>query len=173
MRLFSFTPQEIRALLFLLAALLIGSGITIYKRQYLDFAPELVFNRSSSNSLEEKRQSGEASKDTSYRVSEGSLASPIQDLGAQGPGPQSENQSQASEFGISSAQQSPSKRKIDLNSASASELELLPHIGPVLSQRIVDYRKSNGKFQRIEDLMNVSGIGPKTFEKIEDFITVK
>ena len=68
---------------------------------------------------------------------------------------------------------SPLEKKIDLNSASASELELLPQIGPVLSQRIILYRKTKGKFQKIEDLMKVSGIGSKTFEKIKDFITVK
>jgi comEA protein len=173
MRLLSFTPQEIRALLFLLAALLIGSGITLYKRQNLDFAPELVFNRASSNSLEGERLSGQTAKDTSYRISESSLASPIQDLATQSPHPQNKSGSETSELGISSAQQGPSKRKIDLNSASASELELLPHIGPVLSQRIVDYRKSNGDFQKIEDLMKVSGIGPKTFERIKDFVTVE
>ncbi|KPL03415.1 MAG: hypothetical protein AMJ73_07275, partial [candidate division Zixibacteria bacterium SM1_73] len=65
------------------------------------------------------------------------------------------------------------KERIDLNSASASELELLPQIGPILSQRIINYRKTKGKFQRIEDLVKVPGIGPKTFEKIKDFITVK
>jgi comEA protein len=173
MRLFSFTPQEIRALLFLLAALLIGSGITLYKRQNLNFAPELVFSRSSSSSLKEKGQSGEASKDTSCRISESSLALPIQGPATRGPRPKNQSGSETPELGISSAQQNPSKRKIDLNSASASELELLPHIGPVLSQRIVDYRKSNGDFQRIEDLMKVSGIGPKTFERIKDFVTVE
>jgi competence ComEA-like helix-hairpin-helix protein len=173
MHFFGFTPQEIKALLFLLTALLIGSGITIYKRQHSDFAPELVCGRSSLNSLEEERQSGEAFKDTSYRISESSSASPIQDLATQRPRPQDRRRSETPGFGISSAQQNPLTGKIDLNSASASELELLPHIGPVLSQRIVNYRKTKGKFQRIEDLMNVSGIGPKTFERIKDFVTVE
>ena len=65
------------------------------------------------------------------------------------------------------------KKKIDLNSASAYQLELLPGIGPVLSLRIINHRETKGKFQKIEDVMKISGIGPKTFEKIKDLITVK
>ena len=172
MHFFSFTPQEIKALLFLLAAVLIGSGITIYKRQHPDFAPQLVFNRSPSSSLEYKSQSDEASKDTSYPISRSSSATLATDLDIQRPRSQNESQSQVPQSEILSVQQDPSKKKVDLNSASASELQLLPHIGPVLSQRIVNYRKTKGKFQRIEDLMKVSGIGEKTFQRIKNFITV-
>lgn len=172
MRLLSFTPQEIKALLFLLAALLVGSGITIYKRQHPDFAPELVFNRSPSSSSEYGNQSDEASRDTSHPISRSSSAALATDLNVQRPLSQNESQSQVPQSGILPVQRDPSTRKIDLNSASASELELLPHIGPVLSQRIVNYRKTRGKFRRIEDLMRVSGIGEKTFEKIKDLIAV-
>jgi comEA protein len=159
MRFFNFTPQEIKALLFLLVALLVGSGITIYKRHHRSFAPELIFNESSPGSFESQSESNETPKDTSHEISKDSIASPISF-------PQDENR-------LSSVYQNPLKKKIDLNSASASELELLPQIGPVLSQRIINYRKTKGKFQKIEDLMKVSGIGPKTFEKIKDQILVK
>ena len=67
-------------------------------------------------------------------------------------------------------QQSP--QKIDLNRAEPWLLEALPGIGEVLAQRIVDYRSANGPFQRIEDLLKVSGIGEATFENMKDFITV-
>ena len=67
-------------------------------------------------------------------------------------------------------QQSP--KKIDLNRAEPWLLEALPGIGEVLAQRIVDYRSANGPFQRIEDLLKVSGIGEATFENMKDFITV-
>jgi comEA protein len=172
MHFFSFTPQEIKALLFLLTAVLIGSGITIYKRQHPDFAPELVFDQSPSSSLEHKSQSDESSKDSSYPISRSSSATLASDLEVQRPRSQDESQSQIPPSEILSLQQDHLSEKMDLNSASASELELLPHIGPVLSQRIVNYRKTKGKFQRIEDLMKVSGIGEKTFEKIKNFITV-
>jgi competence protein ComEA len=65
-----------------------------------------------------------------------------------------------------------SLQKIDINRAEPWLLEALPGIGEVLAQRIVDYRSENGFFQRIEDLLKVSGIGSATFEKIKDFITV-
>ncbi len=56
---------------------------------------------------------------------------------------------------------------IMINRASVKEYESLDGIGPVLAQRIVTYRKVNGPFAAIEDLMKVSGIGPKTFEKFK------
>ncbi|HOV32653.1 MAG TPA: helix-hairpin-helix domain-containing protein [Candidatus Hydrogenedens sp.] len=60
---------------------------------------------------------------------------------------------------------------IDINHATQQELESLPGIGPVLAQAIISYREIQ-PFQRVEDLLNVSGIGPKRFEKIHPFVTV-
>jgi competence protein ComEA len=65
-----------------------------------------------------------------------------------------------------------SPQKIDINRAGSWLLEALPGIGEILAQRIVDYRSENGPFGRIEDLLEVSGIGEATFENIKDFITV-
>jgi len=62
--------------------------------------------------------------------------------------------------------------RININTASRSELTDLPGIGSSLSERIVAYRESNGPFQRIEELRNVSGIGERRFEAIMDKITV-
>jgi competence protein ComEA len=65
-----------------------------------------------------------------------------------------------------------SPQKIDINRAEPWLLEALPGIGKVTAQAIVNYRTENGPFQRIEDLLEVSGIGKATLENIEDFITV-
>jgi len=64
---------------------------------------------------------------------------------------------------------------ININTASAAELDTLPKIGPTLAQRIIDYREQNGPFQQIEDITNVTGLGDvggPTWDKIKDLITV-
>jgi len=62
--------------------------------------------------------------------------------------------------------------RININTASASELTDLPGIGPVLAGRIIDFRTQNGAYTCIEDIKKVSGIGVKKFEAIADRITV-
>ena len=62
--------------------------------------------------------------------------------------------------------------KINLNAASAEQLESLPGIGPVTAQRIVDYRAKVGKFKRIEEIINIKGVGEKKFEKIKDRLVI-
>lgn len=61
---------------------------------------------------------------------------------------------------------------VNINLADLSQLQLLPGVGPSTAQKIVDYRQQNGNFQRIEDIMNISGIGEKTFENLKDFIEI-
>ena len=61
---------------------------------------------------------------------------------------------------------------IDINKATAAELETLPGIGPSTAQKIVAYREANGPFQTVEDIKNVPGIGEGKFEGIKDLITV-
>jgi competence protein ComEA len=61
---------------------------------------------------------------------------------------------------------------ININTAAAFELESLPGIGPTLAQRIIDHRDQNGPFLSTEDIINVSGVGPGTYERIKDLITV-
>jgi competence ComEA-like helix-hairpin-helix protein len=66
----------------------------------------------------------------------------------------------------------PSAEKVNINSASADQLTALPGIGPSYAQRIVEYREKNGPFKRVEDILNVRGIGEKTFERIRERITI-
>ena len=60
---------------------------------------------------------------------------------------------------------------IDINTASQSELSLLPGIGEVLAGRILAYRDAHGSFPCVEELLNVEGIGTKKLEEILDLIT--
>lgn len=61
-------------------------------------------------------------------------------------------------------------KKVNVNSADASQLAMLPRVGPSVAQRILDYRKQNGPFKKLEDLMLVRGIGEKTFELIKPYL---
>ena len=61
---------------------------------------------------------------------------------------------------------------IDLNQASAVQLESLPGIGEVTAARIVEYRRENGGFKKIEELMNVRGIGERSFLRLRPLVTV-
>ncbi|CAN5734431.1 hypothetical protein BH24ACT22_BH24ACT22_09110 [soil metagenome] len=58
---------------------------------------------------------------------------------------------------------------ININTADAEELDELPEVGPSTAQEIVDHRQANGLFRTVDDLEAVSGIGPKTLEKIKPF----
>ncbi len=61
---------------------------------------------------------------------------------------------------------------LDLNTATLDQLQLLPGVGPAKAQAILDYRESTGPFTAPEELMNVSGIGPATYEKLAPYITL-
>jgi comEA protein len=63
--------------------------------------------------------------------------------------------------------------KINLNTAPADSLELIPGIGPVYAERIAGYREKHGKFKSIKDLTRVNGIGPKTLKEIEKYLTLE
>jgi len=64
-----------------------------------------------------------------------------------------------------------SGQKVNLNTATVAELETLPRIGPMMAQRIIDFREANGHFATVDDLRSVTGIGDKTFDGLKDLIT--
>ncbi len=65
------------------------------------------------------------------------------------------------------------KPNININTATKEELERLPRIGPVMAQRIIDYRREHSDFRNVDELMNVNGIGTKTLQGLRDLITVE
>jgi competence protein ComEA len=61
---------------------------------------------------------------------------------------------------------------INLNSATSAELEKLPGVGPAMAARILEYRQKNGGFKKVEDLMNVQGIGERNFLRLKALVMV-
>ena len=61
---------------------------------------------------------------------------------------------------------------VNLNTATVADLDTLPGIGPALAQRIISYREQHGGFRKLEDLLDVPGIGPAKFEELRDLVTV-
>ena len=63
--------------------------------------------------------------------------------------------------------------KIDINTATPKELERLPGIGPVLADRIIEYREKVGRFSDKKEIIKVNGIGDRKYDAIEEYITVE
>lgn len=69
--------------------------------------------------------------------------------------------------------QLPAGKKLNINTAYAGDLQLLPGIGEVTAERIIEYREQKGLFKRVEDIKKVKGIGDKKFEQIKEYIMVE
>ena len=66
-----------------------------------------------------------------------------------------------------------SQNKIDLNKATAEELESLPGIGPKIAKNIIEYREKFGPFKSVEELLEVKGIGPKKLKRLKKYLKVE
>lgn len=82
------------------------------------------------------------------------------------------NMNRAGSSGFSAGAGAAADGLVNINTADQVQLDTLPGIGSSLAQRIIQYRETNGPFQAIEDLKDVSGIGDKNFENLQDRITV-
>ena len=72
-----------------------------------------------------------------------------------------------------SSEESTSPDRININTATKDELDLLPGIGPSTAQKIINYRTANGNFVSVEDLILVPGIGPAKMDQIQDLISIE
>lgn len=69
--------------------------------------------------------------------------------------------------------QQKANKKVNINTASQGDIEVLPGIGPSIASKIIEYRQQNGKFKKLDDLKNVKGIGDAKFNIIKDYVVVK
>lgn len=84
----------------------------------------------------------------------------------------SNENSSSGNLSSSSSESSKNYSIVNINTATQTELETLPGIGPSLALKIINYRKENGKFSSIEEIKNVSGIGDNKFENLKEYITI-
>lgn len=82
------------------------------------------------------------------------------------------NNSSNTNVAITEKLETKNNKKVNINTASQTELETLPGIGPSTALKIIEYRNQNGKFKKIQDIQNVSGIGDSKYKKIENLIVV-
>ena len=145
---FGFTRNEVALILFLSLSLMAGAGIRWIRsagREGTEIPPAYFYAASDS---EFAARSLVAAADTAL------------------PGPATRSRPSPHKPALPSA-------GIDINSATAADLVQLPGIGDAYARRIVAYRDGHGRFSRIDDIMRVSGIGPKKFQALRPFVTVR
>lgn len=99
------------------------------------------------------------------------LAAPLND-GAKVTVPSLDDMNSSTVDPVEVVELEPESEGLDLNTADVPELERLPGIGPSLAEKIVAYREANGPFGEVDDLLNVSGIGPAKLDAIRDLVEV-
>lgn len=152
-----FTRLEVKVLLFLLIVLVCGAGIKILlappstKIVNFDYSAEdSLFLNSGKNG---KITAGGGDKNVDYKREVLDFRKP--------------------DFTARKSGEIPAEKSINLNSAGAEILTRLPGIGPKTAGKIVDYRKQNGKFLKLDELLKVKGIGKVKFSKIKKYLYIE
>lgn len=149
----------------LIAVILVSSGILAYKLSGKECKTQpQVTTLQADNSTDEQKISSLEKKIVELEAQLATKNAPIAEAPA--------TTSNTNTGKVAGATTQSTSTIINLNTASLSELDSLPGIGPVYAQRIIDYRNANGGFKSVGEVTNIKGIGPKTFEKFKDRITV-
>lgn len=155
-----FTKQEKIFLSFLLFAIIVGAGIKIYK-SYSKTAMQVTHS-------EEADETGKLVQAKAALIDSVLQARALPFKGVD---------FSTGEVGLNNSDSAVISThrtfSVEINTATVAELEQLPQIGPVLADRIVDYRNVYGSFKIIEDLTKVKGIGEKKLNHIKPYIYIK
>ena len=142
---FAFSRAETIALSLLMSICLIGGGILVYENSRQSLPPQLIFESLNVETMPQQAQSTNVSA-TMPASSDPAAQSQPRQITRGG------------------------NLVLNINSAPAESLALLPFIGQTLSGRIVDYRAKHGAFSSVDDLLRVYGIGPKNIEKMRPYL---
>ena len=171
MRLIYLTHQEQRIVILLCVLILISTGVVMVKR----FQPGWFLRASMGQpDIDMKDQARSQNKQiTPAKTDQPINQKKTEHASEMGKSNEQTDNQQNQASKPNSGTKKPITTRININTATADELGQLPGIGTVKAQSIIDYRNKNGKFTKIDDLTNVSGIGEKTLDKIRDFVTIE
>ncbi|MCX5801097.1 MAG: helix-hairpin-helix domain-containing protein [Candidatus Eisenbacteria bacterium] len=151
-----FLTKEERLVFLTLSLCLVGGGLFQFVNSLFELPEEIALPDVKDSSSGTDAATDVAAASITYHDTDGAAAS-----GGGAPGPTS-----------SSAGTLRPSTKLDLNKATAAELDALPGIGPALAGRIIEQRKIAGNFHSVEDLLDVRGIGEKTLAKFRQWVYV-
>lgn len=164
---FSFTKNELKAILFMTLVLLSGLSIKYIKNLTSDNS--FIFDYSESEETF-KRLSGSSAnlltKDSSDRTGSGSSVTISDKLKS------AEDSLKSTEKKKSKKEEKLKPKSININTATKEILIMLPGIGESTAEKIINYRETHNGFKKIEHIMKVKGIGKKKFEKLKEYITI-
>lgn len=143
------TPQEIQVVGFILVSILIGTTVIFIHLRYSGFAKDVIIDTATDtlHSATAEQATGDNSPTVPQRAKPTHPTHP--------------------------KEQPLLPKSININTASAGELSMLPKIGPKTAEAIIAYRTKHGPFRKPEHLTRVKGIGDKTYEKLKEYITVQ